>query len=157
MKKWFVKKWNGTFEEGSQPQGFSAITSIENRLFLCECPTKPDGVFVVEFPEEAQPPQWEYYTYENGKKLWYDPWNGSVPFEEEVDYKNRRRVMYTSEQLAIRINLIKWIAINCWIPDRARIYNISLEGMNQQISEVLEINDESAITAYVKENLYYDL
>lgn len=154
--KYIVKNESGTFDAADQPDGFVAIAAIENRLFICESPTEPVGDFVVLFPEEQQQ-QMIYYAYPNGKKLPFDPFNGAVEFGLEVDNKNRREIIYTEEQMNTKLTIMKWLMINVWIPDKARMYSVPEEIVASYIVAVNNLTDAVTARTYIDKNLYYNL
>lgn len=157
MPYYVVKNQEGTFHAGSQPDGFAtAHGAIENRLFICVCPTVPNGEFVVEIPNE-QLDNFRFYPYSNGKKLPFDIWNGEVKFGEEVDNKRRRVIMYTDEQLAKRLSIQKWLMLNVWIPDKARMYNIDQNIVDGYIAAVDALQDDEAARIHIIKNLHYNL
>lgn len=158
MPHYIVKNESGTFEPGSQPEGFSAIGggALENRLFICECPVRPNSEFVVDFPDE-QRAKHVYYQHPNGRKLWYDPFNGAVKFGEEVDNKNRRAIIYSEEQLQLQLEYMKWLMLNVWIPDKKRIYEIPDDIIQSYIQQVNDLADAETARIYIRKNLHYNL
>ena len=156
MKQWVLKNSSGIFDHSlSQPEGFLVIDSIENSFFIAECPTTPNGDFVVEFPEQYHG-NLEFHVFPNGKRL-LGLTNTSIPLTEDVDKKNRRAIIYTEDQLNFRIGLIKWIALNIWIPDKKRMMNLSDSAVQQLILDVQGLNDDLLLKEYIKNTLYYDL
>ena len=157
MSQFIVKNESGTFVLGSQPIGFVALSALENRFFICESPITPNGDFVVPFPEEQQT-EYLFYPYPNGKKLWFDPFNGSVEFDTVVDNKNRRAIMYTDAQLSIKLSIMKWLMLNVWIPDKARMLNMTTEETAVYIDYVNNnLTDDISARTYINKNLYYNL
>lgn len=157
MPYYVVKNVSGTFAPGSQPDGFAtAHGAIENRLFICSCPTTPNGEFVVEIPAE-QLDNFRFYPYPNGKKLPFDIWNGEVQFDQVVDNKRRSAIMYTADQLAKRLSIQKWLMLNVWIPDKTRMYNIEQNIVDNYVATVDNLQDDTTASVYIIKNLHYNL
>ena len=156
MPRYIIKSQTGTFAPGTQPEGFKTFTALENRLFMVDCPTPPNSEFVVEFPAELHA-AFVLYPYANGKKLPFDPFFGAVQFGNEVDNKNRRAIQYTEEQLSARLTVMKWLMINVWIPDKARMYDTPTEIVGLYIAQVNALTDDVAARTYLQKNLYYNL
>jgi hypothetical protein len=156
MKKYIVKSLSGTFAPGTQPEGFHAISAIENRLFICACPEIPHGDFVIEFPEEQQA-DFLYYHYSNGKRLWFDPFDGKVVFGNDIDNKNRRAIQYDTTQLATQLRIMKWLMLSVWIPDKKRIYSIPDDIVATYHAQVDALTDSATARTYITKNLYYNL
>lgn len=156
MPQYIVKNQSGTFDVTAEPAGFRVISALENRLFICESPTVPSGEFVVEFPEEQQA-QFLYYPFPNGKKLWFDPFVGKVAFGTEIDNKNRRAISYSPEQLSARLAIMKWLMLNVWIPDKARMYGIVDDIVADYIAAAAALTDDNTARTYIDKNLYYNL
>jgi hypothetical protein len=150
MTQWIVKDKLGQFI--GQPDGFVSITAIENRFFVCDCPTAPTGDFVVEFPEIYRGCN-ELYLFDNGKRT-LGIADENIQLSEEVDYKNRRAIMYTTEQLALRLDMIKWIALNVFVPDKQRMLGADT---TTTVQDIEGFTDDKLLKRYVAENLYYDL
>ena len=64
--------------------------------------------------------------------------------------------MYTAEQLAQRLEIWRWIAINLFVPDRERIIGDS-GATNQYLSEIALISTDTDMRQYIIDNLYYDI
>lgn len=156
MAQYIIKNTSGTFEPGSQPDGFATIGALENRMFRVECPVIPNSEFVAEFPTHQQA-QFLYYPYANGKKLPFDPFNGTVEFGSVVDSKGRREIVYTEAQQAERFAVMQWLMLNVWIPDKTRMYNIVQEIVDSYISQVNALPDADTAQTYLRKNLYYNL
>lgn len=155
MKRyWLVKHKTGNFE--NQPEGFKAITAIENSFWRCVCPVEPNAEFYVEFGPVQEEQYW-FYIWQSGKKLLADPFGGRVHASEEKDSKNRRTYTYTQEQMDMRLALIKWLVINVWVPDRKRIENLTDEQAQKYIDDINTFNNDVDAKEYVVNNLYYDL
>ena len=155
MPIYWVKNSTGTFDHSVQPEGFSVVGSRENKFFLCESTNTPTGEFVAEFPAELYD-NYDIANWPNGKKPVGDPFNGKVAFGEEVDKRGRRVIMYTAEQLAQRLEIWRWIAINLFVPDRERIIGDS-GATNQYLSEIALISTDTDMRQYIIDNLYYDI
>jgi hypothetical protein len=153
---YIVKNQSGTFENGEQPDNFKVTGSLENRFFICECSTTPVSEFVVEFPKE-QCDKHIFYQHPNGRKLWYDPFNGAVQFGVEVDSKNRRAIIYNEQQLLTQLSYMKWLALNVWIPDKVRMYTISEDIVQSHLNQIDAIDDADLMRVYIRKNLYYNL
>lgn len=156
MTFFVVKCQSGTFDTTKQPTGFKVISAIENRFFICECAEPPLEEFVVEFPQE-QMDNFIFYLYPNGKKLWFDPFDGAVEFAGEIDDKNRRAINYNSDQLNAQLSITCWFALNVWLPDKQRMYGIPDDAILLQIDEVMALTDPDAARTYVRKNLFYNL
>lgn len=156
MKQYIVKNQSGTFDTTIQPEGFKVIGALENRLFICESSDSPIGEFVVEFLDEQQQ-QYMFYPYPDGKKLWFDPFECKVAFGNEIDNKNRRAIKYSNEQLDAKLNIMKWLMLNIWIPDKTRMYDIPLDVVNDYINQVIALTDTISARTYINKNLYYNL
>jgi hypothetical protein len=156
MAYYIVKNRTGTFEPGTQPDGFAAVLGMENRLFIVECPVVPNGEFVAVFPDTMYQ-QRAFYLYGSNKKMPFDPFNGEVIFEDVVDKKNRRRIMYTDAQLALRLDMFKWMMLNVYLPDKARMQSMSQTDVDTAIAEINALPDDIAAQTYLTTNLYYDL
>ena len=154
--QYIVKNESGTFNSDDQPVSFKALSAIENRLFICECDETPNGEFVVEFPEDQQR-KLMFYVHANGKKLPFDPFKGLVTFGTELDNKNRRTILYTAEQVADRLAIMKWLMLNVWIPDKARMYSIPTDIVQSYIDRANSITDDVEAKNYINKNLYYNL
>lgn len=154
MPYYFAKHKTGNFE--NQPDGFMVINAIENSFWRCWSPIVPNADFIIEIPEQQE--EWyRYYIWANGKKLLADAFNGSVKFSDWVDEKGRRAIEYTQEQMSMRLNIIKWIAINVWIPDKQRLKNLSQDIVEQYIRDINAFDNDVLAKEYVVNNLYYDL
>lgn len=151
--EWVVKSPLGQFD--GQPEGFRTLYAIENRFFVCECSVKPMGDFVVEFPEKYQGYS-ELYQFPHGKRTLgiVDP---RIQLSGEADAKGRKTIEYTPEQIALRHELIKWIATNVFLPDKLRMKNLGDDHRDKILSEMEAIADDRDLKDYVKENLYYNL
>lgn len=154
--KYIVKNESGTFDMNTQPEGFRAIIALENRLFVCDSPTVPVSDFVVEFPDDRYA-QFLYYSLPDGKKILADIFGGLVKFGDEVDSKGRRIIVYTQEQKDTRLDIIKWIILNVFIPDKARMYSISDDIVASYIASVNALETDALAVTYVQKNLYYNL
>jgi hypothetical protein len=156
MAQWLLKNSSGIFDHAmSQPDDFKLIGSAENSFFLAECSTQPDGDFVVEFPQQF----WgcfEFYWFPNGKKT-LGLTNKTIALSAEVDSKSRRAIMYTAEQIDFRISMIRWIALNVWIPDKTRMLNLDNSTVQRLISDINGLTDDVSLKQYITTNLYYDL
>ena len=144
------------FNPKEQPEGFRLISAIENRCFICESPTQPNSPFVVEFPDRLFG-NMQYFNFPNGKKLWFDPFNGAVKFGDEVDSKNRRKIEYSPEQIGIRLELYQWFMTNVWIPDMVRLFSTPEEVKQRLLKEVSELTTDDDAVLYLKMNLHYNL
>lgn len=151
--EWVVKNQQGQFED--QPEGFWCDYAIENRFFVCQCPTRPHGDFVVEFPEKYQGYS-ELYQFHNGKRT-LGIVDTRIKLSSEADAKGRKTIEYTPEQIALRHELIKWIAANVFLPDKLRMKNLGDDHRDKILSEIEAITDDRDLKDYVKENLYYNL
>lgn len=156
MALYIVKNTSGTFAPGTQPDGFKAILGIENRLFITECPTIPNGEFVVEFPQEIFD-QLPYYHYASNKKLPFDPFNGNVAFEDVIDKKGRQRILYNEAQFATRLSILKWMMLNVYLPDKARMQSMTQVEIDAAIAEINALPDDITAKSYLITNLYHDL
>lgn len=156
MTLFVVKCQSGTFDPNKQPAGFKVISAIENRFFICECEEPPLEEAVVEFPQE-QMDNFLFYLYPNGKKLWFDPFNGVVEFVDVGDNKGRKAINYSDAQLNAQLSITCWFALNVWLPDKQRMYSIPDDAILLQIDEVMALTDPDAARTYVKKNLYYNL
>ena len=65
--------------------------------------------------------------------------------------------MYTDEQLALRLEMTRWIALNVFLPDKKRMLNISDEEVARTTQELESFSDDRLLRDYVKENLFYNL
>lgn len=153
MPQWIVKNKLGQFD--GQPDGFNAIHALENRFFVCECPSQPAGDFVIPCPEQYQGRD-EIYLFGNGKRT-LGLLDSSVQLSEEVDNKNRRAIMYTEEQVLFRLGMIKWIALNVFIPDKQRMQGLTGSDVEVLVQAVESFTSDKLLKDYVTENLYYDL
>lgn len=158
MPYYIVKNDTGNFYASEQPKGFKALGggALENRFFICECPTVPVTCFAVVFPEEELAKH-VFYQHPNGRKLPCDPFEGRVKFGDVVDNKNRRAIIYSEEQLAIQLSIIKWLALNVWIPDKKRMYEIPEEIVQSYIDAINKLTDAEDARVYIRKNLYYNL
>ncbi len=156
MPQWIVKNITGTFAPGTQPDGFKALLGIQNRFFVCECPVQPNGDFVVEFPTEQQA-RFVMFQYSNNKKLPFDPFNGAVEFDAEVDAKGRRKIKYSSDQLAARLQIFKWFMLNVWIPDQQRMLGTPQEVSDRYVAQVNALTTDEEAQIYLQSTLYYNL
>lgn len=151
--QWVVKSHLGQFD--GQPEGFRPIHAIENRFFVCECPTMPNGDFVVEYPEIFDNCS-ELYMFPNGKRT-LGIVDKRIQLSDDMDKKYRRTIMYTDEQIAFRTEIIKWIALNVFLPDKKRMLNINDDEVLRITQDIENITDDRLLKDYVKENLYYNL
>ena len=156
MTIYIVKSQDGNFDMSEQFEGFKVISALENRMFICESPLMPVSEFAIEFPPEEYA-KMLFYPFPNGKKLWFDPFDGQVVFGDEVDSKRRRAIQYTDEQLAIRLSIIKWLMLNVWVPDKKRMYDIPDEITDSYIAKINALTDDVAARTYLEKNLYYNL
>jgi hypothetical protein len=156
MALYIVKNTSGTFAPDTQPDGFRAILGIENRLFITECPTPPNGELVVEFPQEIYD-QLPYYHYAGNKKLPFDPFNGAVTFEDVIDKKGRQRILYTDAQFALRLSIMKWMMINVYLADKARMQSMTQAEVDTATAEINALPDDITAKSYLATNLYHDL
>jgi hypothetical protein len=156
MAYYIVKNRTGTFEPDSQPDGFTAMLGMENRTFIVSCPVQPASEFVVEFPPENHA-LLAFYLYGGNKKMPFDPFNGEVAFEDVIDKKGRRRIMYTDAQYADRLAMFKWMMLNVYLPDKARMQSLSQADVDTAIAEINALPDDIAAQTYLTTNLYYDL
>jgi hypothetical protein len=156
MKQWILKNSSGIFDyDLSQPDGFLVIDSIENSFYIAECPVEPNGDFVVEFPPEYCN-NLEYHIFPNKKRV-LGLTNKEINLSDDVDKKRRRAIIYTEDQMNFRISLIKWLALNIWIPDKKRMKNLDDSVVQQMISDITVLNDDMLLKKYISNNLYYDL
>jgi hypothetical protein len=156
MAQWILKNSSGIFDHGlTQPTDFQLIDAIENSFFVARCPTQPNGDFVVEFPEQFHDCL-EFFWFPNGKKT-LGLTNKTIALSTDVDSKNRRAIMYTADQMDFRISLIKWIALNVWIPDKKRMQNLDDSTVQQLILGIEGLDDDRLLKQYITDNLYYDL
>lgn len=153
MTQWIVKNKFAQFDD--QPEGFSTISALENRFFICECPTQPLGDFVLACPEQYQGCA-EIYLFGNGKRT-LGILDVRIQLSEEVDNKNRRAIMYTEEQILFRLGMIKWIALNVFIPDKQRMQGLSNTDIEVFVQAIESFTSDKLLKDYVAENLYYDL
>ena len=153
MAQWIVKNKLGQFD--GQPDGFNAIHALENRFFVCECPSEPTGDFVIPCPEQYHGRD-EIYLFSNGKRT-LGLLDSSIQLSEEVDSKNRRAIMYTEEQVLFRLDMIKWIALNVFIPDKQRMQGLAGADVEVLVQAVESFTSDKLLKNYVAENLYYDL
>lgn len=151
--EWVVKNHWGQFD--GQPEGFEICYAIENRFFICECPTRPNGDFVVAYPE-AYKGYSELYQFQNGKRT-LGLTDTRIQLSDTFDNKARRSIIYTDEQIALRHEIIKWIALNVFLPDKQRMMNIDSGEVDRITQEIETITDDRLLKDYVKENLYYNL
>lgn len=158
MPFFIVKNESGTFIHSEQPEGFKVVGggAIENRLFIVECPVAPNSEFVVEYPDE-QYAKHIFYQHPQGRKLWYDPFGGAVEFGEEVDNKNRRKIIYSDEQLTLQLDYMKWLMLNVWIPDKKRMYGIADDIVQTYIDAVNALTNAEDARTYIRKNLHYNL
>jgi hypothetical protein len=156
MPYYFVKCPSGTFNSDEQPEGFVALQAMENWFFLCQSPSMPNGDFVVQLPDEMVDAQ-RYYLFPNGKNLLWDPFEGDVEFTAEKDAKGRRKIIYTQAQLDAQLAFMRWMALNVWIPDKKRIYNMSDDVIDEQIAKANEPTDPETMRKFIAKNLYYNL
>lgn len=155
MPAYFIKNCTCSFDHSTQPEGFASIIGIENKFFLTNCPTTPTGEFVAEFPQ----PLFENYAYvlwENGAKTMADPFQGQVTLSEETDKRNRRVITYTEDQLAIRLEIFRWIAVNLFVPDKEQITGNTAATITH-LAEIALISKDTDMRQYIIDNLYYDL
>lgn len=153
MSQWIVKNKLGQFD--GQPDGFNAVHALENRFFVCECPSEPVGDFVIACPDQYRG-RGEMYLFGNGKKT-LGLIDSSIKLSEQVDNKNRRVIMYTEEQVLFRLGMIRWIALNVFIPDRQRMQGLSSNDVEALVQAVESFTSDKLLKDYVAENLYYDL
>jgi hypothetical protein len=59
--------------------------------------------------------------------------------------------------LQARLKVFKWLMLNVWIPDKARMYNSPQEVVDLYIEQVAAITDEVAAQTYLKKHLHYNL
>lgn len=156
MSIYIVKSQDSNFDMVEQPEGFKVISALENRMFICESPSLPLSEFVIEFPAEEYA-KMLFYPFANGKRLWFDPFEGQVTFGEDVDSKRRRAVQYTDEQLAIRLSILKWLMLNIWVPDKKRMYDIPNNMVDEYITKINEFSNDVEARTYLEKNLYYNL
>lgn len=152
--RWVAKSIRGNFY--NQPEGFRALYAIENSFFVCECPVAPNATFVKEFPERYHNTN-ILYEVQNGKRVFLslDPAHG-IKLSEDTDKKYRRAVQYTPEQIALRLELIKWITLNIFLPDKQRLLNIDPAEVERITQEVESFDDDRLLKDYVRDNLMYD-
>lgn len=158
MPYYIVKNESGNFDIAAQPSGFNVLGggALENRFFICECPSTPTFEFVVPFPDEEYAKH-VYYQHPNGRKLGFDPFKGTVEFGVEVDNKNRRAIIYSQTQLQIQLSFMKWLALNVWIPDKKRMYGIPDDIVQTYIDSVHALGNSEDARTYIRKNLYYNL
>jgi hypothetical protein len=156
MAQWILKNDSGIFNHHApQPDGFKMIGSLENSFYIAECDSQPNGDFVVEFPEEFYHSM-EFYIFPHGKRL-LGVNNTNIPLSEDVDKKNRRAIIYTDEHMIFRISLIKWLALNVWIPDKTRMLSLDDQTVSKLVQDIQDLNDDILLKRYIADNLYYDL
>ncbi|BAW19115.1 hypothetical protein [Ralstonia phage RP31] len=158
MAFFIVKNQSGTFDHSQQPDGFEIVGggALENRLFIVVCPTTPNAEFVVDYPDE-QYAKHIFYQHPQGRKLWYDPFNGEVAFGTEVDNKNRRAIIYSEDQLTIQLDYMKWLMLNVWIPDKKRMYDIADDIVQTYVDAVNALTTAEDARTYIRKNLHYNL
>lgn len=158
MPFFIIKRDDGTFDHSQQPDGFKPVGggALENRLFIVECPTRPNSEFVVDYPDDVYAKH-IYYQHPNGRKLWDDPFRGAVQFGVEVDNKNRRAIIYSAEQLQMQLEYMQWLMLNVWIPDKKRMYNIADDIVQSYVDAVNALTNAEDARAYIRKNLYYNL
>lgn len=156
MPIFIVKSQSGNFDSTVKPEGFRGISALENRFFICESPTKPEGKFVVEFPDEEYA-KINHYLFKNGKKVWLDVFDGKVNLSEDVDRKNRRVIQYTEDQMKVRLSIIVWIMLNVFLPDKARLMNLSEVEIQKYKNDIISLSDGELARQYLETNFYYDL
>lgn len=156
MATWIVKNTQGAFDFSEQPEGFRTVMGIENRFFICECPTQPVGEIVLEFPIVY--PDWHIiYIYTNGKRVLNGTFDGPIELSEDLDRKNRRAIIYTSEQLSLRLQVIQWLALNVWIPDKQRMLQLEPSEVAALQAGIQACVSDVEAKQYVTDNLYYNL
>jgi hypothetical protein len=155
MPTYWVKNSTGTFDHSIQPEGFGAFASRENKFFLTESPTPPVGEFVVEFPQELFD-DYPMADWPDGKKPVGDPFNGKVAYGAEVDKRGRRVIIYTQEQLAQRLEIWRWIAVNLFVPDKERLSG-NTEATTKHLADIALISTDTDMRQYIIDNLYYDI
>ena len=156
MTTWIVKNTAGAFDFTTQPEGFKTVMGIENRFFICECPTEPLGEIAVEFPIDH--PEWYLiYTFTNGKRVLNGTFGGLIELSEDLDRKFRRAIIYTSEQLSLRLQVIQWLALNVWIPDKQRMLQLEASEVALLQAGIQACISDVEAKQFVVDNLYYDL
>jgi len=65
--------------------------------------------------------------------------------------------MYTEEQILFRLGMIKWIALNVFIPDKQRMQGLSNTDIEVFVQAIESFTSDKLLKDYVAENLYYDL
>jgi len=158
MTKWIVKHSTGNFDFSEQPADFKVepAGALENHFFICDCSSMPTGDYVIEFPVEQQD-NFKYFPFDDGKKLWFDPFDGAVQFGEEVDHKNRRAIIYNAEQHAKRLAFMQWMLLNVWLPDKQRMFDIPQDTVALYVNQINALDDSTVARTYIKKNFYYDL
>jgi len=157
MPTYIVKNVSNSFDTDQQPDGFKAIMAIENRFFICECPTPPNGEMTIFFPEQYLK-DFVYFRYSNGIKLPFDAFNGEVEITSPApDHRGRDTYRYNESQILKKLSVTKWIMINVWLIDRAKIENLSQETVNGMINEINLIDNLVDLRKYISDNLYYNL
>ena len=154
MPFYIAKHRTGNFS--NTPEGFQNIAALENRFWLLSSSTTPDSDLVILMPDEQRENHW-YYLFPNDKKLLGDHFEGRVEFTAEVDAKGRRRVMYSPTQLDQRLSIIKWVAINAFIPDMVRLGKIDSATSVSHISNMNAFTNCEDARQYVVDHLFYDL
>ena len=159
MAQWLIKHQNGNFDFDQQPAGFKVVVSFENKFWLCDCAEMPNGEVVIEFNkyQDIKPNWFLYYGLPNGKKTIVDVFAGNVKLSEILDNRNRRAIMYSDEQLSMRLDIMKWLSLNVWIPDKQRVLGLDDAAVETLRSEVEALSDDISAKAYIQSNLYYDL
>ena len=152
--KQLIKNPGLTFHAHEWPEGLLAIRAVENKFFVCDHPTQLDGA--IPLPDEL----WEdfiFYDFKNGKKLWYDPFQGKVQFSADVDAKNRRETLYSPEQLSRRVEICKWLMLNVWLPEMSVVKRLSREAVHAIYEQVCALQGEEETFAFRNATFYYDL
>lgn len=154
--KWIVKSYRGQFD--NQPQDLRAQYAIENRFFVCDCADKPNGDFVIEFPEQFHGISTQFiYLFQNGKRAFVHLTEEyGISLSEDADHKGRRAIQYTPQQIQFRLDLIKWIALNVFLPDKKRMLNIDQAEVERVTNEINSFSDDRLLKDYVRDNLYYN-
>lgn len=127
---------------------------IENRFAICDVtdPTKLEAEFAVEIPQD-QYEDFYLYHWSNGKRhraLLTDKIAMVGP-----DATGRWQIQYTPEQLTERTKMLRWVAVNAFVPDMIRMGKT--DNANVLLAELNALNTDEEIKQYTVDKLYYDL
>jgi hypothetical protein len=141
-----------------QDSSITIIKKMENKMAIAEV-TDLTSLhrydFSVAIPEQIYANLF-LYDFTSGKRFKTDIFMGKVKMTPTGE-PGRMVSAYSDQQLADRLALHKWFALEVFIADMYRMGKMEKTVKDRLTQEVQDINNDDAIRAYIIANLYYDI